>query len=275
MKNRTRKSSFGRLLAAGALVSGAIFAAQGSMACTLNNWSTSTGAVTAGDPGSGFTRYSGFCSMESSGQGYVQDNSPGGIDRIVARFYVFNGNTASSEIYAGFGSTDGSDQRFSVELDSNGEVTLTDLASTESVTQVGNTDWLSVEIDWAQGAGDGVISLSVNGQAPNELDTLGNVGSLLESVQLGNINGAAGELSFDAYESRRSTAVGRLCEGDAILDGERDFADINAIFVEFATGGNNAAAGNPDITEDGLIDFADINEVFVLFATGQGACPNA
>jgi len=268
MKNATRKSSFGRLISASVLIPSAIFAAQGSMACTLDNWSTSTGAVTAGDPTGSIQRYSGFCGMETSGQGYVQDDSPGGIERIVARFYVLNGNTATSEIYAGFGSTDASDQRFSVELDNNGSVTLTDLASNQSVSQNGSTDWLSVEIDWAQGAGDGVISLSVNGQAPNELDSLGNVGTSLESVQLGNLNGAGGTLTFDAYESRRSTAVGRLCLGDADANAQINFLDVSAVFDEVSSGGAVLVSGQPDVNETGSVNFLDVTGLFDLVSTG-------
>ena len=44
MKNATRKSSLGQLLAAGALVSGAMFAANGAMACTVDNWSSASNA---------------------------------------------------------------------------------------------------------------------------------------------------------------------------------------------------------------------------------------
>ena len=268
MKNATRKSSFGRLLAAGALVSGAIFAAQGSMACTLNNWSATTGAVTGGDPSNNIQRYSGFCGMKATGSGNVQDDSPGGIDRIVARFYVLNENTATSEIYAGFGSTAGSDKRFSVELDSNGQVTLTDLASSQTVSQGGATNWLSVEIDWAQGSGDGVISLSVNGQTPNEMDTLSNDGTPLASVQLGNLNGAAGELTFDSYESRRSTAVGRLCVGDADANAAINFLDVSAIFDEVSSGSAILASGQPDVNESGSVNFVDVTESFDLVSTG-------
>lgn len=262
------------------LALGLLLGAQTAMACTVDNWNGgNSGNVTAGGPNSGgIARYAGICSMEtpSAATAWVQDDSPGGINRIRARFYVRNGlSSGASLVYRGFSTAGGTGPLFTVFLNSAGLVTLIDNATSTQVQQAGGTTWSSIEIDWSQGAGDGFISLSVDGQSPVGQTGLANAGAGLQSVRLGNLNSAAGVLGFDAYESRRTTEIGRLCEGDAIVDGVRDFADINAIFVEFATGGSNPAAGTPDITEDGLVDFADINEVFVLFATGQGACPNA
>ena len=265
---------------------GLLLGAQTAMACTVGNWlggSSGPGVLASGPDGPNgepaIARYSGRCAMQTndSSAEWVQDNSPGGINRIRARFYVLNGLDASQSavVYRGFSTTGGTGNLFTVRLDTSGNVRLIDNATAEEVQQSSTTGWTSIEIDWSQGTGDGEISLSVNGQAPAAKTTLSNSGQALQSVRLGNLLGAGGTLNFDGYESRRTSEIGRLCEGDAIVDGERDFADINAMFVEFATGGSNPASGNPDITEDGLVDFADINEVFVLFATGQGACPNA
>ncbi|MDX1626954.1 MAG: hypothetical protein R3323_10605, partial [Wenzhouxiangellaceae bacterium] len=95
MRNATIQTLLGRAAVAGALLSAAILAAPNAMACTVANWSTSSGAVVAGDPPGGdadgsIARYSGFCALQTPGGSisYVQDNNPGGIDRIVARFYV-------------------------------------------------------------------------------------------------------------------------------------------------------------------------------------------
>ena len=270
MKNATSKSSLVRLLAAGALVSG-MFAASGAMACTVDNWSSASG-VTAGDPAAdGISRYQGLCGLEVTGSGYVQDNSPAGIDRIVARFYVLNDNTAPATIYSGFSANDATGEVFNVTLDDAGQVTLTDTATGQTVSQSGSTDWLSVEIDWVRDA-SGSISLSVNGQAAAEATGFDNTGaSQLASVQLGNLDGAAGTLGFDSYESRRSTAVGRVCVGDADPSGERDFADLTAIFGELV--GGSLASGTPDATEDGIIDFDDVTAIFGVIVGGQGECP--
>lgn len=255
MTNAKFTSLAGRATVAGVLLAGAMLT-QSAVACTLNNWSSNSGAVAAGDPvADGIARYSGLCGMEATGTGFVQDNNPGGIDRIVARFYVLNDNSATAEVYAGYGNTAGGSERFTIDLGSTGNVTLTDTATGQSVSQSGATNWLSVEIDWAQGSGNGVISLSVNGQTPVENTTLSNSGAALQSVRLGNLNGAAGSLSFDSYESRRSTAVGRLTRADANNDGNVTAGDITVIANEVF--GNVLATGQPDCNEDGNITAAD------------------
>ncbi len=279
--NTTRFPLVKLALAATAL----LFASQAALACTAANWSGNSGAnvLASGPDGPDgklpIARYSGVCAMqtEPGETAFVEDLSPGGIDRIIARFYVLNdlASGQSAQIYRGFSTTTGSGPLFTVSLSATGTVTLRDNITLEAVSQTTSNPWASVEIDWIAGS-PGSISLSVDGQTP-VTEAVGNDGSLLQSVRLGNLNGASGTLNFDAYESRRSTAVGRLCPGDADQSGPsagfRDFADIDAIFVEFATLGGVPAAGNPDITEDGLVDFEDIDEVFRLFATLQGECP--
>jgi len=253
------------------LAIGALVAAQVAFACSVDNWSDSTGSITPGDPAAeGVARYQGLCGLEVTGTAYVQDESPGGIDRIVARFYVLNNNTAPAEIYGGFGNTSGGSPVFSVELDDSGNVTLTDSTTGRSVGQSGSTKWLSVEIDWARGAGSGAISLSVNGQTAAE-DTGFNNGAAatLQSVRLGNLNGAAGTIGFDSYESRRSTAVGRLVHPDPNGDGNPtgiNSQDFAAMVDDFS--GNSLASGTPDCNEDGepLLnsqDFACIVNAFL------------
>lgn len=265
--------------AIGIVAVGLLMGAQTAIACTVGNWTGNSGNVTAGGPNlGGIERYAGVCAMETpaGAVAWVQDDSPGGIGRIRARFYVLNGLTsAGTVVYRGFSATNGTGPRFSVFMNPAGLVTLVDGATGVQIQQSASDPWVLIEIDWSQGSGDGFISLSVDGQTAVEQTGLSNAGSALQSVRLGNLGGAPGTLNFDAYESRRTTAIGGLCAGDAFVDGTRDFADINEIFVEFATGGSNPADGTPDITGDGFVDFADINEVFVLFATGQGACPNA
>ena len=270
-----KSNFFYRTFAAGAVLAGAMLVSQSAMACTLDNWSANNGAVVAGDPSAGggsIARYAGFCGMQVDGNGYVQDNNPGGIDRIVARFYVLNTNTGTAEIYAGYGDTAGGSERFNVTLDNAGTVTLTDTATGQSVQQSGSTGWLSVEVDWAQGAGNGVISLSVNGQAVSENDTLSNTGTPLQSVRLGSLGAAAGTMNFDAYESRRSTAVGRICRGDADGSGIRNITDLQTLFTEVQTLGGTLASGTPDINEDGLVGIPDLQETFNFIQNLQGDC---
>lgn len=257
MSHTSHNNLIKRVAGLGALAAGALLASQAAFACQTTNWSATSGAVVAGSPTpDSVARYQGLCGLRATGAGYVQDNSPGGIDRIVARFYVLNDNTATATIYSGFGDTAGGSNRFNVTLNSAGQVTLTDTATGQSVNQTGSTNWLSVEIDWGQGAGSGFASLSVNGQAAAEVTGLNNSGAALQSVRLGNINGAAGTLGFDSYESRRSTAVGRLVVADANNDGNINAQDIVAVRNEIL--GNALAAGTPDCNENGSINATDV-----------------
>ena len=273
MRNTNSKSILGRTAAAGALLLGAAFAGQAAMACTLDNWSSSSGAVAAGDPlNDSVARYAGLCGMEVTGAGYVQDDNPGGIDRIVARTYFWAGNSDLAEVYAGYGDATGGSERFNVTVDASGTVTLTDTATGQSVSQSGNSGaWNSIEIDWAQGAGTGVISLSVNGATETENTTLSNAGAQLQSVRLGNLNTHGGTTYFDAYESRRSTAVGRLCNcnvnGDA--GGVVNVQDVIQIVTE--AGGGTLATGTPDCSQDGAINIQDVIQIVTLAGT-TGAC---
>ena len=265
-----KSNFFYRTFAAGAVLAGAMLVSQSAMACTLDNWSANSGAVTAGDPSAdSIPRYAGFCGMQVTAAGWVQDNNPGGsavpttttgLDRIVARFYVLNDNTATAEIYSGYGDITGGSERFNVTLDNAGTVTLTDTATGQAVQQTGATGWLSVEVDWAQGAGNGVISLSVNGQAVAENTTLNNQGDNLQSVRLGNLNSAAGTMSFDAYESRRSTAVGRLVACNA-QDSDEVVNILDALSVVNELNEVELSSGTPDCTEDGSVNILDVLEI--------------
>lgn len=258
-----KSNFFYRTFAAGAVLAGAMLVGQSAMACTLDNWSdrSNTGEV-AGDPNAdSIARYSGFCGMQVTGAGYVQDNNPGGINRIVARFYVLNNNTGTAEIYAGYGETDGTDELFTVTLDNAGTVTLTDTASGQQVSQNGTTEWLSVAIDWIQDGSNGRVSILVNGDEadgdmPDLIEGFANSGNPLQAVRLGNLNSAAGTLNFDAYESRRSSAVGRLLTADANNDTNVNVGDVTVLSNEIF--GGTLAVGQPDCNEDGAVNVGDI-----------------
>lgn len=251
------------------LAIGALVAAQGAFACTVANWNGgNSGNVTAGGPNAGsIARYSGICAMATPDgvTAWVQDDSPGGIDGIRARFYVLNGLSASQSaiVYRGFSTTGGTGNLFTVRLDTDGNVRLIDNATATEVQQSSATEWTSIEIDWSQGNGDGVISLSVNGQAPATVNNLNNSGQALQSVRVGNLLGASGILNFDAYESRRSTAVGRLCVGDANGDAEINFFDISTVFEEVQSAQTILATGQPDVDENGQINFFDVSAAFL------------
>ena len=249
-----------RTVAAGCLA-GLMMAAQSAMACTLQNWSAavgldeadaSAGTIAPGAPNPAAPdevlspRYSGRCAMAASGQGYVEDVSPGGITRIVARFYVLANNSADAIVYEGL---DGTSRVFDVTVATDGTVTLS--SGSQNISTAGNAGkWNSIEIDWTSGD---ALSLIVNGGTA--ATGTGAAAGTLDSVRLGNINGAAGSLNFDAYESRRSTAVGRLVRGDANNDGSVNSGDTTAVVNEFLT--IQLSSGQPDCNEDGSVNSGD------------------
>jgi hypothetical protein len=60
---------------------------------------------------------------------------------------------------------------------------------------------------------------------------------------------------FDAYESRRTTSVGRLTVGDASGDGAVDISDVTNIVDDvFGT----PSTGTPDCDENGIVDISDV-----------------
>jgi hypothetical protein len=273
MRDMNLKKNFKRAAGLGLIAASALLASQAAMACQLTAWNGgNSGAVTAGDPPNTpadppeIARYSGFCGLEAAGQGYVQDDSPGGIDRIRARFYVLLDNTAPATIYAGLDTN--SNAVFSISANSSGVIELIGADSGVSVAGVAD-NWNSVEIDWNP-SGDGA-TLTVNNQSP-ENSAVSGAPSAINSVRLGNLNGAGGTLTFDSYESRRTEPIGRLCNCNA--DGSADDAvnvfDIFAVASE-AGGSDDLAAGTPDCNEDGAINVFDIFEIASIAGT-TGQC---
>ncbi|MEO7840357.1 MAG: CARDB domain-containing protein, partial [Anaerolineales bacterium] len=74
----------------------------------------------------------------------------------------------------------------------------------------------SIELDWraasASGAGDGYLTLWIDGGGQGMLAVVDNSGKLIDSARLGALtgidNGTRGTYYFDAFESRRQTYVG-------------------------------------------------------------------
>jgi len=254
-----------RTVAAGCVI-GLFMAAQAASACTLQNWSVpGSGDVEPGspvaDPANGVVdsaRYSGLCAMAANGQGFVEDTSPGsgGLDRIRARFYVLADNTQDALIYEGL---NGSTSIFTVEIGADGAVTLSGNGISAPLTAPGvSGNWNSIEVDW--NAGGNQVSLWVNSDASSDVADASesvSTGQVVTSVRLGNLDGASGALSFDAYESRRSTAVGRLLVGDANSDGAVDVLDINTLANEILN--SELGSGVPDCDESGTVDVLDVN----------------
>lgn len=243
-------------------------------ACSLANWSTISGGIFASQPdGAGgdpnpspaSARYAGLCgsTAPAGAVNFVQDNRPGGIDRIIARFYVLNNGAANPVVYRGNNS--GGTALFNVALTGGNAVFTAGGATVSAPTQTG---WNSIEIDWDSGTSLGLI---VNGGTPATSATAPPAGSLA-NVQLGNLNSANGSLTFDGYEAHLSTPVGRICNCNA--NGSADDA-VNVqdvvVIVNEASGGGMLASGTPDCNEDGAVAVQDVVQT-VNLASGTGAC---
>jgi len=251
------------------LAGAAILAAPSAFACQLTLWDDSTVGVIADQP-QGFTtqavqRYSGLCGAlipdSATGPQFVGDNTPANLDRIIARFYVLNELDAGANtvVYRGFSADNGGGSVvFTVRVGANGNVTLLDNTDSGAgvISQSASTDWISVEIDWQRGS-PGSISLSVNGQSPVTASRNNSGGPQLESIRLGNLGDAAGTLTFDAYESRRTQPIGPLLVGDTSADGQITGGDLAVLADEIL--GVALAPGQPDCTEDGQITGGDLS----------------
>lgn len=238
---------------------GLLFASQAALACTTDNWNGGVNgmlnAAQPDDPTNPAARYSGLCGLEVVGAqtAYVQDNSPGGIDRIIARFYVLAGNDSQAIVYRGRDGSGGT--LFEISIAAGGTVTATSGAGNASAAGVAG-NWNSIEIDWSSGSG---MTLTVNGGMPVTAGS--STTGLVSNVRLGNLNSANGTLTFDAYESRRSTAIGRLLRGDANNSGTVNIVDASAIIAELD---GTLQTGQPDCNENGVVNIVDASCVITL-----------
>jgi hypothetical protein len=258
--------------AAGAL-GGLMLTSGMALACSLEAWRTNgsvTMNVAVGGPGEGVARYSGVCAMrtpDNSQIEYVANESPGGISQIRARFYVLTEDNASDtyDVFKGFDDQGG--ELFTVQLanldgggDDLGDVRVlngfnNEIASCTDCIDVGF--WTSIEIDWNSGQTNLDLWVNVDAAAPDAPTDNGPVssGQSIDSVQLGNLGATPGTLTFDSYESRRTTAIGRFVPGDANNDGEINALDrilLRNEVLQIAL-----ANGQPDCNEDGSINAID------------------
>jgi hypothetical protein len=284
---------------AGAIV--ALLPLSGAMACTITAWSANTGTLVADDPDANNAtntpetghakRVSGACGL-APGSGvasFVTDNSPAdGVYR--ARFYVFTGiATGAPRVFEAFTADAGAGTSvFSVTYDSaGGDLDFTAAGTTMPSIPVVANKWYSVEFFHNTGS---ALTATVSGNnnavvdaAPLTSTSAGPVAGTVQSVRLGNTNGAALTFagtpaannafgfSFDEFDSTRSatTPIGRLCRGDAngnanaaLGDNDLNVADATTIVAERL--GQAIAVGQPDANEDGIVNVADATAVVAM-----------
>lgn len=243
-----------------------------ALACTISAWTgtPSSPAPTAGGPATGVARYSGVCALSTASGQYVVDNTPGAEGTYRARFYVLPSAV-----------TGGAATIFKATVDNNGAgtnvVTVgyngTAFNFTQNGTAVGTPinaaagKWYSVEVYYKAGAAfQATVAGGGNGATLGTVNVTSGIGAgTVGSAVLGVSSGtASAPVRFDAFESTRSetTAIGRLCRGDANGDGNINTFDVNAVINERVNG--NLAQGQVDCNEDGSVNAFDQNCVITL-----------
>lgn len=269
------KISTRTLLAAALLVA---LPTSGAMACTISNWNGTNTAAAAntGGPAEGIARYSGVCGLAVDSGKYVVDNTPGTEGTYRARFYVLTKATGTVTIFKASASDNGGGASV-IEVDYTGSAfnfRSNGAAVGSGVAGIQANKWYSIEMLYVSG---GNFTASVWGAGGTA--EVGNVSGAagtgtVGSAVLGAVAGSTGaaSLGFDAFESTRSetTAIGRLCRGDANGDGTRNSGDGVAMRNEFLNG--TLASGQPDCNEDGFVNSGDGVCVRQIFLGGAGAC---
>lgn len=252
------------------LLGTAIFSAMaftGANACSISAWSaTDSVGVVAADSGEApaFSRYSGRCSLRVVGGAtpkYVQDNTPTNATAFKARFYLNAGSPLVDTGASGFVflARDSAGANLIRVALTGGSLQTTVTGSAAAIPAIPITPgYYSVEMEWAQGAA-APFSIKVQGAgsvtAVTQTTTTNNAADVLKDVRLGLSAASTGTAFFDEYDSRRTTAPGRLCRGDANGNGLIQGTDRIVISNEIA--GTALAAGQPDANENGLVQGTD------------------
>jgi hypothetical protein len=258
-----------------ALVAAASFGLAGTnavFACSTAAWNGGeTGNPVEGRPtdATPVARYAGQCGLRSAASAqFVTDNTPAAETTFRARFYVYTGLTSGSAVVYEALNTGGAPQigvTYNRDAGSLSFATTGSGATPPTITVVPDR-WYSVELDWSRTRGNLLVAVRGAAATTDSTVTVSGVGGAdqIDTARLGWISGtgvaATRGLVTDAYESRRSTAIGRLCRGDANLDGTRNSGDILQARNEFLTRLQPApflAAGQPDASEDGVVNTQD------------------
>jgi hypothetical protein len=253
-----------KIAMATSLIAGSIATSQ---ACTLGAWDDNgTSTAIAGGPGepagpTNFARYSGLCAMQTAGATpSVKNNGAGGATSgpsgeatMNARFY-FKADGATGTIFETYEEDVPATAVYTVAFDGTNVTVTPNAGGSATSTAVGSTNWHSVEVSWANNGG--AINVWVDSDAttdPADASTTSEAsGDTINTAILGGVTG----MTFDAYESRRTTPIGRLVAGDANNDTNVNIFDAIGVVNE-SSGGGLINVGQPDCNEDGNINIFD------------------
>ncbi len=249
-------------------------------ACSITAWNGgATGTPVAGRPtdASPTARYSQQCGLRAgAANNFVTDTTPNAEQTYRVRFYVYTGLTSGpAQVFRATNAANA--QMIGVTYDATASnFTFNTSGGSGTVASIVANRWYSVELNWQRSTSNMAVTVRGAGATTDSTATVTGVGAsdVIDNAQLGWITGAgvaaARPITVDAFESRRSTAIGRLCRGDANNDNTRNSGDGITIRNEFLSG--TLAAGQPDANEDGSVNSGDGIIVRNLFLGGQGAC---
>lgn len=241
-----------RLVYASLLIAGT-FSASTAMACTTDLWNGGVdGTPLAGSPAD-VSRVSGLCAMELSATGSVKDTSPLAEPTVISRFYVYAQlNSGAPVIFEAFSDDAATSSLLTVTFDGSNFVFD---AGADASSTPGKPGWNLVELSWTGGSN---MQYWVNTDSLTTAAT-GSVSAAagtMESVILGTADALDGVLTFDDYESHRSTPVGGLLMGDSNGNGTINVFDLISIQNEIL--GNALATGQPDCNLNGGVNVFDL-----------------
>ena len=249
-----------------------------AMACTPDGWSVTLNIPSNGETGSPLpiSRYSRFCAYAVTDTSWVQSNAASDT-RYFGRFYVFPDVSGSGTVdllvaYSDEGAT-GGDTLFKISYDGTDFIFDASGASGGSDSTPAVSGWNLVEFEydsdsstfnyWVNETWD-FNSLSYT--APTGSFTSGS--GTVEAVQLGvpnGLDGDTGTITFDEFESHRTTNVGALRRGDADGSDAVNVLDYGAIQIEIL---GTLQIGQPDCNEDGSINVLDYSCIQSVILNG-------
>ena len=259
----------------------ALVGIDAAMACSTAAWTnTGTGGGEVGNPtegepydATGVRRYSGRCGLRATAAAsFVRDVSPAAEPKYRARFYAFAGLTGGAGEAVVFRAADASDAskiRVSYDTGANAFKIYTGADATADATvPAAEGAWYAVELNFSNAA-PAELRYTIHGAgsstpiANDQAITAGIAGTdVIDSAELGWVSnitaGGTGEVTTDAFESRRNTAIGRLCRADSNNDNAINVGDRVSMTNEILrTAGLFPAPGQPDCNEDGLVNVGD------------------
>lgn len=252
----------------GAILLSSLVYGPAAMACSTDGWLGGVAQIPPNgqaDSPPVVSRYSGFCALEVTDTSHVQSNQASDA-RYRGRFYVLDGLSGSGEveIFEAYADESANTPLFKIVFD--GSQFTFDASSAvgggTSAPVAAADGWNLVEFDWQA---DGSFSYWVNSDA-NVDPAAGSVNAgsgVVESIRLGAPSGfgdQTGKLTYDAFESHRTTSVGALLACDAEGDSNNNDIDINdalAALDEVFAIPSVLAPGQPDCDLNGSVNIND------------------